>query len=241
MSDEPPAQDTEAERARFRKEMQRIEALLLSEASLAFTRKELLHRAFQHRSYIQANDRAVSYERLEFLGDRVLELYMAEWLYQRDPDADEGTLSKDLAWRVDEVNLARAGERLQVKRALRLSTSIDRQEVSDKIVADVVEALVGAIYLDVGLDAARRFIEAFIPLQGEPPAEFHSTNELFERCISLGLSPPQFIEVAEGPDNKATWRVECVVGERRTLGRAKRKRDARKEACQAMLLLLSGD
>jgi ribonuclease-3 len=178
---------------------------------------------------------------LEFLGDRVLELCVAEWLYQRDPDADEGTLSKDLAWRVDEVNLARAGERLQVKRALRLSTCIDRQEVSDKIVADVVEALVGAIYLDVGLDAARHFIEAFIPLQGEPPAEFHSTNELFERCISLGLSPPQFIEVAEGPDNKAVWRVECVVGERRTLGRAKRKRDARKEACQAMLLLLSGD
>ena len=232
--------DPETERARFRKEMQRIEAILLKEVELAFSHKELLHQAFQHRSYLKENDRAASYERLEFLGDRVLELCVADWLFQADSLADEGALSKELAWRVDEGNLARVEERLQVKRALRRSQDIGHEEISEKMVADAVEALIGAIYLDVGLEAANRFIVTFVPLRGEPPADFHSTNELLERCISLGLPSPRFLEVKEGPENRVLWKVECAVGERRTFGQAKRKRDAKKEACQSMLILLSG-
>jgi len=235
------AADSEMERARFRKEMERLESVLLKDAGLAFGRKELLHQAFQHRSYLKDNKRALSYERLEFLGDRVLELCVSKWLFDQNPDSDEGTLSKELAWRVDEANLARAEKDLQIRRALRVSRDMGLEEISDKMVADVVEALIGAIYIDVGLDAAWRFIDAFVPLKGRPPADFHSTNQLLETCVSMGLPSPRFNEASEGPDNDAKWMVECVVGNERTIGLGRRKREAKKEACQAMLSLLSGN
>jgi ribonuclease-3 len=234
----PNTKDPEAERVRFRNEMERIEAILLDESGLAFPHKELLHQAFQHSSFLKENVRAVSYERLEFLGDRVLELCVADWLYKAHPKADEGFLSKELAWRVDEANLARVDEKLQVKKALRLGPGINAGEISDKMVADVVEALIGAIYLDIGLESSERFIQAFVLSHRDPPPDFNSTNELLETCIDLAMPTPQFIEVKEGPDNRTSWNVECVVGALRTSGKDKRKRDAKKKACQAMLASL---
>lgn len=239
MSPESREEDPEAERARFRKEMERLESVLQRGAGLAFAHKELLHQAFQHRSYLKDNKRALSYERLEFLGDRVLELCVSKWLFDQDPGADEGALSKELSWRVDESNLARVEKDLQVRRALRISQDMRADEISDKMVADVVEALIGAIYIDVGLEAAWRFIEAYVPLKGRPPADFHSTNQLLETCVRIGLPAPRFNEASEGPANEAKWKVECVVGNERTIGLGKRKRDAKKESCLAMLALLS--
>jgi ribonuclease-3 len=234
----PNPKDSEVERVRFRREMKRIEAVLLNESRLAFAHKELLHQAFQHSSYLKDNERAASYERLEFLGDRVLELCVAEWLYRMHPEADEGFLSKELAWRVDEANLARVEVHLHIKKALRLGPGMSAEEISEKMVADAVEALIGAIYLDIGLEAADRFVQTFVLSHSDSPSDFNSTNELIETCIDLALPRPQFIEVKGGPENKALWNVECVVGSMRTSGQDKRKRDAKKKACQAMLAAL---
>ncbi|MDD1746676.1 MAG: hypothetical protein LUQ16_02830 [Methanomassiliicoccales archaeon] len=231
--------DPEVEQDRFRREMDRIEAIILDRAKIAFSRKERLRHAFQHRSFQQEDGRATSYERLEFLGDRVLELCVVDWLYQNRPSADEGELSKELDWRVDETNLARVDKALRVRKALRLGPSLGLDEVSDKMVADAVEALLGAIYLDVGLDAAQRFVRAFVPLEGDPPVAFRAINELQELCASKGLGAPLY-DSARDHDDPDYWVVFCHVGDERREGRAKRKTDAKKQACLKMLSELSG-
>jgi ribonuclease-3 len=232
--------DPRIEQVRFENEIRRVERALREDLGLSFGRKERLHQAFQHRSCLSEDDRTRSYERLEFLGDRVLELCVGAWLFKTRTEGDEGELSQEIAWRVDEANLAQVEERLQIKRALRLGHSLTAEDISERMVADVVEAIIGAIYLEFDLDAAWRFIETYVPLNGDPPESFHATNQLLERCRELRLEPPQFVEVMEGPENQAVWKVECVIEDRRTLGQAKQKREARKKACQAMLPLLTG-
>ena len=232
--------DPRIEQVRFENEIRRVERALREDLGLSFGRKERLHQAFQHRSCLSEDDRTRSYERLEFLGDRVLELCVGAWLFKTRTEGDEGELSQEIAWRVDEANLAQVEERLQIKRAMRLGHSLTAEDISERMVADVVEAIIGAIYLEFDLDAAWRFIETYVPLNGDPPESFHATNQLLERCRELRLEPPQFVEVMEGPENQAVWKVECVIEDRRTLGQAKQKREARKKACQAMLPLLTG-
>jgi ribonuclease-3 len=232
--------DPRIEQVRFENEIRRVERALREDLGLSFGRKERLHQAFQHRSCLSEDDRTRSYERLEFLGDRVLELCVGAWLFKTRTEGDEGELSQEIAWRVDEANLAQVEEKLHIKRAMRLGQSLSAEDISDRMVADVVEAILGVIYLEFDLDAAWRFIETYVPLNGNPPESFHATNQLLERCRELRLEPPQFIEVKEGPENQAVWKVECVIEDRRTLGEAKQKREARKKACQAMLPLLTG-
>jgi len=240
MSRNHESSDHRIEQVRYENEIKRIERALKEDLGLSFGRKERLHQAFQHRSYLREDELTRSYERLEFLGDRVLELCVGAWLFKTRTEGDEGELSQEIAWRVDETNLAKVEERLHIKRAMRLGHSLTVEDISDRMVADVVEAIVGAIYLEFDLDASWRFIETYVPLNGGPPESFHATNQLLERCRELRLEPPQFIEVKEGPENQAVWKVECVIADRRTFGEAKQKREARKKACQAMLPLLSG-
>ena len=101
-----------------------------------------------------------SYERLEFLGDRVLGMVIAHALYERYPNEPEGNLSKRYNGLVDGVTCAQNGREIGVPQLVRLGRQAreDRASQSDNVVGDVVEALIGALYLDGGIDAAERFI-----------------------------------------------------------------------------------
>src|SRR4051812_278839 len=145
----------------------------------AFVRDKLRHepkdlRLFELAVTHASADRA-NYERLEFLGDRVLGMVMAEALYQRYPNEPEGNLSKRFNGLVDRETCAENGREIGVPALLRLGKQAreDGASQSGNVVGDVVEALIGALFLDGGLEAAKQFIletwEPDLSSQGRAP------------------------------------------------------------------------
>jgi len=137
-----------------------------------------------------------SYERLEFLGDRVLGLVIAAALYHRYPKEPEGNLSKRYNGLVDRVTCAENGREIGVPALIRLGRQAreDRASESDNVVGDVVEALIGALFLDGGIDAAERFIlKLWGPdLETQRRAPQHPKSALQELAAERELRPPVY-------------------------------------------------
>lgn len=175
----------------------------------------LLERALTHRSYGQAH-----YERLEFLGDSFLNLVVSELLYERRPHAPEGDLSRLRSRLVRDVTLAEIALELNLGSFLRLGQGEMRSGgfLRESILADVVEALIGAIYLDGGHEAARRFVSRLIGerLDQLPDAEQlkDPKTRLQELLQAHGHELPEYTVLAEsGADHAKSFRVQCAVGE----------------------------
>ncbi len=173
---------------------------------------ELLERALTHKSGGAAN-----YERLEFLGDRLLGAIMAAWLYELFPDDSEGALTRRMARLVSRETCARVARRLGVPRHVRLGIQArtDGGADSDNILGDVMEALIGAAYLEGGLEAAERLVRtAFaseVGLAGEAPK--HPKSALQEWAAARGLRAPVYrLAGRTGMDHNPRFRVELVVG-----------------------------
>src|SRR3954447_2844676 len=129
----------------------------------AFQRPALLKEALTHRSAAHGHGQGKgrgSNERLEFIGDRVLGLSMAEWLAERFPREQEGELGRRLAYLVSQPVLASVAERIGLAAALSVSPGEARAGVTRRatVLADALEAALGALYLDGGLDVARAFV-----------------------------------------------------------------------------------
>ena len=131
-------------------------------SGITFKNKELLRRAFTHRSYLNENRGAESShnERLEFLGDAVLELMVTEYLFEKYPDSNEGDLTAYRASLVNAVTLSEAAQKINVNDFLLLSRgeAKDTGKARQCILANTMEAIIGAIYLDHGYDSAKYFI-----------------------------------------------------------------------------------
>ncbi len=131
-------------------------------SGVVFKNKELLKRAFTHRSYLNENRGAESShnERLEFLGDAVLELMVTEYLFEKYPDSNEGDLTAYRASLVNAVTLSEAAQKINVNDFLLLSKgeAKDIGKARQSILANTMEAVIGAIYLDQGYDSAKYFI-----------------------------------------------------------------------------------
>src|SRR3990167_7460694 len=156
-----------------------------------FEGKRLLETAFTHRSYLNENKAAgrEHNERLEFLGDAVLELVVTEFLYAKYPEKPEGDLTSYRAALVNTVSIADAATKLGMNEYLLLSRgeSKDTGRARAIILANVFEALIGAIYLDDGYEEAKKFIAAQL---------FHKTDEV----VAKGLwqdSKSRFQEIAQ--------------------------------------------
>jgi ribonuclease III len=183
-----------------------------------FKREELLELALTHRSY--ANEQGVPehYERLEFLGDSVLGMVTAEWLYERHPELPEGELSKLKAQLVSRPSLAGHAERLDLGPALRIGIGEERSGGRTKasLLADSMEAVFGAVYLDGGLEGARKAILAMLEETGEERAQLlhsDSKTQLQEMTQALGWDLPEYrLTGAVGPDHNKVFTVECWVG-----------------------------
>lgn len=212
-----------------------------------FRDRALLDLALTHRSWANEQGQETHYERLEFLGDAVLGLVTAERLYREHPDQPEGQLSKRKAVLVSKPSLARLARRLEVGGELRLGVGEERSggRAKASLLADSLEALFGAVFLDGGMEMARRVIE---PLLGHAEDEWEqrrhqdAKTRLQELTQARGWDLPDYALVAEvGPDHDKLFSVECwVSGERVGRGEGRSKKLAEQAAASVALEALEG-
>ena len=187
-----------------------------------FRRPALLELALTHRSYANEQGLGEHYERLEFLGDAVLGLVTAEWLYERHPDLPEGALSKRKAHLVSKTVLAPWAGRLGLGGLLRLGVGEERSggRTKPSLLADSLEAVFGAVYLDGGLERARAAIRPMLEEAhgaGEasptsPLASGDPKTRLQEIAQARGWDLPAYQLVGTaGPDHDKIFRVECAL------------------------------
>jgi ribonuclease-3 len=204
----------------------------------------LLRQALTHRSLTQGRNRGLaSNERLEFVGDRVLGLVIAEWLVERFPGEREGGLGQRLAHLVNQETLAAVAGRIAIGEALIVPASEAATGVRRRatVLADACEALIGALYLDGGLAAARDFIRAHwaeeVAALAEAPRD--SKTALQEWAQGRGLALPAYRTVsAEGPSHRPRFTVTVSVGEQSAEAAGVTKREAEKAAAAALLARL---
>ncbi|NNE75311.1 MAG: ribonuclease III [Acidimicrobiales bacterium] len=202
-----------------------------------------LELAVTHRSFCAENTGVESNERLEFLGDSVLGLIVTDELYRRYPDAPEGELAKARAALVNSPTLAELAAAVQIGDALRLGRGEDASggRAKPSILADAMEAVIGAVYLDGGLDAARTFVlPALEPHMTATEADGPGANDfktrLQERVAALGLEPPQYEIEAEGPDHDKRFHATVHIGgEQRGHGSGTSKKQAEQAAAEAAI------
>jgi len=206
-----------------------------------FKDSDLLDRSLTHISAVAGGNRANSYQRLEFLGDHVLGLIISDMLFRAFPKADEGELSRRLADLVRRESCADVARAIELGAALRLGASEANAggRLRTAILADVCEALVGAVYLDGGYEAAAKLIER---LWGErmraPVRPLRDPKTILQEWAQArGLPTPAYREVARtGPHHDPQFRVAVVLPNKEPAeGQGKSKRAAEQEAAAAML------
>ena len=221
----------------------REDALDALQAALGyrFTDRDLLDRALTHASVSGQRKAAAHNETLEFLGDRVLGLLTAEALTTRFPDEREGPLSNRFHSIVDRPACARVARRANLQECLR-HNAINPRKISpqsDTALADAAEALLAALYLDGGLEAARRMFDAFWAeeIAASRPVNANPKVTLQERLLSQGRPAPSY-EIVErtGPDHAPVFVVEARGDFAPVRGRGRSRQDAEKDAAQAALL-----
>ncbi|QYO78130.1 ribonuclease III [Devosia salina] len=178
-----------------------------------FADADLLERALTHSSAVSPGKRIErSYQRLEFLGDRVLGLVVADMLYRRYPGSNEGELSRTLNTLVRKETCADIARQLDLGREIILGDSEARSGGADKdaILGDVTEAVIGAIYLDGGLEPARSFIEQHFEdyLADGQANRADAKTTLQEWAQARGLEPPSYVLVERtGPDHAPEFTI----------------------------------
>jgi ribonuclease-3 len=222
-------------------------AALVDRLGHRFRDVALLERALTHSSVGEGADKAAGKparhnERLEFLGDRVLGLLVAQRLHNDYPAADEGELSSRLHALVDKHACGRVGERLKVGEALRLSPGETKSGGRRKegVVADAVEALLAAVFLDGGLDAARAVFDRAWAEELAAPAPRALNNPksaLQEWSQGQGRPLPSYRVVGQtGSDHAPTFTVEVSIeGVEPLTAPGRSRQDAEKAAAMAML------
>ncbi len=186
------------------------------------------------------------YQRLEFLGDRVLGLVIASELYTRFPAASEGEMSSRLHVLASGATCAAIAQRLDLPALIRFGAQArsDGGRYSDNIAADAIEALIGALYLDRGIEAARTFIlaEWGAMIDGQQAAPKHPKAALQEWALARGRRPPEYEIVArEGPDHAPRFRVAVSIGKlARAEAEGASKQAAEKAAAAVLLAELEG-
>jgi ribonuclease-3 len=218
-----------------------------------FSDRSLLETALTHRSHAHEKGQrsARNYERLEFLGDALLGFVVSDWLYRNDERAAEGVLSRRRQSVVRTSTLAETADRLGLGRAIRLGRGEERTGGRQKssLLADTFEAVLGAIYLDGGIRAARSFVRRVLGPGLHRASESRWTSDDFKTRLQeatqakLQRTPRYRIVSTTGPDHALEFEVEVLLGDQ-VLGKgtgANRKRAEQEAARQAMRRLGSMD
>jgi ribonuclease-3 len=210
-----------------------------------FNDPSLLIRALTHRSYLNEHSDALEdNERLEFLGDAVLDFLVAEWLYHRYPEMAEGDLTRMRSALVHTEQLADFARQIDLGEVMRLG----RGEVQgggrdrDGLLCDTFEALVGAYFIDSGVDAVRKFIDPLLETTSEDILVNRKIEDaksvLQEWAQAQGYETPYYQVIAEsGPDHLKVFEVEVLIGmEVIGKGKGRSKQAASKSAASAALI-----
>jgi ribonuclease-3 len=207
-----------------------------------FKRPELLAEALSHRSYTQTDPKAPfpSYERLEFLGDSVLGMVVADSLFRKFGDLGEGELTKTKAILVNVHTLARISRIIGLNKAVKLSQEEERAGGRERnsIIADCLEAVIGAIFLDAGIRAARKFINAhflknMVDIMNDQSLRNYK-GELLELVQAKSILSPRYeILKTEGPDHMKKFTVGVYLGNKKIgNGQGLNKKEAEQNAAK---------
>ncbi len=192
-----------------------------------FDNKKLLMSAFTHSSYVNEHA-AVGNERLEFLGDCVLGFIVGERLFAENPTASEGVLSARRAALVSRAPLARIVDKLEFINVLRVGVGVRKSDFSDKARSDMFEALIGAVYLDGGLDSCRKVLDRIFFGDVTPERDYKS--ELQVIAVSNGNTVTY-----ETTESECGFVSTVTVGNRKFSGTGKTKHGAEKAAAQSAI------
>lgn len=200
--------------------------------------------AFTHRSYLHVftDKKNISNERLEFLGDAVLDVIIAEYLFSLHSDELEGELTKMRSWLVNKNALALCAQKVDLQRFLMMSYSAQKalENGSLSILADAMEALIAAIYLDRGLTAAQNFVlQVLMPilLEQKVMEDKNYKSMLLEASQSKGEPAPTYEIVGEsGPDHNKIFVAAAFIGDKLLAeGTGKSKKEAEQSAAKNAL------
>lgn len=217
--------------------------LLEKRIGYTFINKALIKQALTHSSY--ANERKINrtndYERLEFLGDAVLELVSSEFLYKEHPKMPEGELTKLRASMVCEPALAFCARELELGQFILLGKGEESTggRLRDSITSDVMEAVIGAIYLDGGMMPAKAHIEKFILSDLDNKVLFYDSKSNLQELIQGKLKKEFHYELVEesGPEHDKTFVVEIIMdNECIGKGEGRTKKAAEQQAAYKALL-----
>ncbi len=221
---------------------------LMLKLSYSFTDPTLLNTALTHSSYVKGENRASTHnERMEFLGDAVLELCVSEYLYKNYPHMNEGMMTRTRSRAVYEPALYEAAKALELGRFIRLSHGEEHTGGRDKpsVLSDALEAVIGAMYLDGGLDCAKRFVLTFAEASVKAAVlsvsakdyktllqeyvQHHHSGELEYTVIGIN-----------GPDHKRVFTMQVSIGGIvYGFGSGSTKQEAGQNAAKATLELLN--
>lgn len=210
-----------------------------------YKKKELLQQALTHSSFAneQKINKSKDYERLEFLGDAVLELVSSEFLFHSNPDMSEGKLTRLRASMVCEPSLAYCARDLELHEYIRLGKGEEMTggRLRDSIISDVMEAVIGSLYLDGGFQTAHDFIHRFILTDLEDKILFYDAKTVLQEMIQetpQGSLNYRLIK-EDGPDHDKVFVVEAYInGKPVSQGQGRTKKAAEQQAAYEAILML---
>lgn len=192
--------------------------MLEDKIGYVFQNRELVRQALTHSSY--ANERKINkiddYERLEFLGDAVLELISSEFLFRENPSMPEGKLTKTRASMVCEPALAFCAREIELQSYIYLGKGEEATggRKRESIISDVMEALIGAIYLDGGFEKCKQFIHRFILSDLDNKVLFYDAKTILqEKVQKMGMEITYVMAKEEGPEHDKVFYVDAYQGE----------------------------
>ena len=216
---------------------------LEQEIGYSFRNKELLKQALTHSSC--ANEQKINkpedYERLEFLGDAVLELISSDYIYREHPNMSEGKMTKYRSSIVCEPALAFCAREIGLERYILLGKGEEATggRKRDSIISDVMEAVIGAIYLDSGISEAKEFIHRFILSDLEHKQLFYDAKTILQEEVQKENKGTLRYELVseDGPEHDKTFVVEVMIGDTKVgRGVGHSKKAAEQQAAYEALL-----
>ena len=213
-----------------------------------FRDKELLRHAMTHSSFTNEHrlNKLACNERLEFLGDAVLEITVSDYLFRNFPDMPEGEMTKTRASIVCEPTLAFCSRDLSLGDYLLMGKGeeLTGGRYRDSIVSDAMEALIGTVYLDGGFTSAKEFIDRFILNDVQDKKLFYDSKTILQEMVQAVTKEPLSYRLTkeEGPDHNKTFGVEALIGDRVIgTGSGRTKKAAEQEAAYHAILSIRND
>lgn len=210
-----------------------------------FTHEELLTTALTHRSALNEHisTSTESNERLEYLGDAVLELITTEFLYEKYPQEQEGILTAYRSSLVKTTTLAEVAQELKLGEQLFMSKGEEASggRSNTSLLANTLEAVIGALYLDQGVEVVRTLLQTHLFTRMEDIVTRklfkHAKSLLQEELQAVGITAPEYVVVSEqGPDHDRSFTVKAVINGRDTaIGTGKSKQIAQEAAARALI------